>query len=578
MMIGKYPKLEDDIIYHGQLILEKKILPSMRMLQFAGPAIIKNESRGYNCSYLPIDDYRAFSEVMFLLLGGTGVGYSVQKHHVDNLPEIRKPNKERKFLIGDSIEGWADSVKALMKSYFGYSRTKPRFDFSDIREKGAELVTAGGKAPGPEPLKECLFKIEQILERKSDGDKLRPIEVHDIVCHIANAVLAGGIRRAALISLFSFDDDEMRACKAGAWWELNEQRGRANNSAVNLLHRSNEKDFKGLVDVMFASGSGEPGVFNSNDKDWAGNPCLEISLRPFQFCNLTTINATSIDSEIDFYRRAEAAAFFGTLQAGFTDFHYIRDIWRRTTEKEALLGVSITGIASYKINPDWLAAATECVKTINSIVAKKIGINKGARLTAIKPEGTSSLVCGSSSGIHPWYAEYYIRRIRVGKNEAIYSYLKENLPELVEDEVFRPNDMAVIQIPVKAPDGAETRHENAISILERVKLYNTEWVRNGHRSGVNFNNVSATIPVDSHEEDEVREWMWENRNFYTGLTILPRDNGTYVQAPFEEITKETYDEMSKHLNDIDLSKVIEDKDNTDLKMELACAGGSCEIV
>ena len=242
------------------------------------------------------------------------------------------------------------------------------------------------------------------------------------------------------------------------------------------------------------------------------------------------------------------------------------------------MGVSITGIASKKIKPEWLSYAAERVKVTNRAVARKIGINSAARLTAVKPEGTSSLVCGSSSGIHPWYADYYIRRIRVGKNEAIYDYLIKNHPDLVEDEVFRPKDMAVIEIPIKAPDGAETRHEDALRILDRVKLYNSEWVRKGHRSGINFNNVSATIAMDIEDEDDVREWMWNNRGMYTGLTILPRDNGSYVQAPFEEIAKEEYDEMSKHLHEIDLSKVIEDKDNTDLKMELACAGGSCEIV
>ena len=386
------------------------------------------------------------------------------------------------------------------------------------------------------------------------------------------------IRRAALISLFSFDDDEMRSCKTGAWWELNEQRGRANNSAVNILHRSTKEDFMGLWKVIVASGSGEPGIFNSNDKDWGANPCLEISLRPFQFCNLTTINSTSIESETDFYERARAAAFFGTLQAGFSDFHYLRDVWRRTTEKEALLGVSITGIASNNIDLSWLKKATDVVKDENSKTSKIIGINKAARLTAVKPEGTSSLVCGSSSGIHNWYADYYIRRIRVGKNESIYNYLSVKHPELVKDEVFRPKEMAVIEIPVKAPDGAITRDDAAIKLLDRVKAYNELWVRNGHVKGINYNNVSATVPIEQSEESEVAEWMWENRYSYTGLTILPKDNGTYVQAPFEEIDKETYFKMMESLSEVDLTNVVEESDETNLQGEIACSGGSCEVI
>ena len=272
MMNEKYPELKEDIISRSSLIYDKKILPSMRGLQFAGVPIIRNPSRIYNCAFLPIDDYRAFSETMFLLLGGTGVGYSVQYSHVDKLQEIVKPTKSRRFLVGDSIEGWADAVKALVKSYLGYSSSKPNFDFSDIREKGTRLKTAGGKAPGPEPLKTCLFHIETILERKENGSKLTPIECHDIQCHIADSVLAGGIRRSAMISLFSFDDEEMLACKSGNWWELNPQRGRANNSAVIVRNRIKKSEWDKLWKKIEASGSGEPGVYFTNNKDWGTNP------------------------------------------------------------------------------------------------------------------------------------------------------------------------------------------------------------------------------------------------------------------------------------------------------------------
>jgi len=277
MHIKKYPKLANEIEDAYKFVYSKKVLPSMRSLQFAGKPIEISPNRIYNCAYLPIDDWRSFSEVMFLLLGGTGVGYSVQRHHTDELPEIRKPNtsRERRWLVTDNIEGWADAVKVLMKSYFS-GGSKIKFDFSDIRPKGARLITSGGKAPGPQPLKECLVKVEGILEQKNNGEKLRPIEVHDIVCHIADAVLAGGIRRAALISLFSADDDEMLAAKSGAWWELNSQRGRANNSAVLMRHKVTKEFFTEIWKRIEASGAGEPGIYLSNDKDWGTNPCCFI--------------------------------------------------------------------------------------------------------------------------------------------------------------------------------------------------------------------------------------------------------------------------------------------------------------
>ena len=343
----KYLKLHDDIEKAYKLVYDKKVLPSMRSMQFAGKPIEISPNRIYNCAYAPVDDWRVFGEIMFLLLGGTGVGYSVQKHHVEKLPEIRKPNPNRfkRFLISDSIEGWADAVKMLAKSYFKGGSTI-QFDFSDIRPKGARLVTSGGKAPGPQPLKECLVKMQGILETKEDGDKLTAIEVHDLVCHIADAVLAGGIRRAALIALFSADDDEMIACKSGAWWELNPQRGRANNSAVLLRRKVTKEFFMDLWKRIEASGAGEPGIYLSNDKDWGTNPCCEIALRPFQFCNLCEVNVSDIESQEDLNERVKAAALIGTLQAGYTDFHYLREVWRRTTEKDALVGVSMTGIGS----------------------------------------------------------------------------------------------------------------------------------------------------------------------------------------------------------------------------------------
>jgi ribonucleoside-triphosphate reductase len=631
MMIAKYPVLADEIVYKSSYIFDKKILPSMRALQFAGAPIDRNPSRVYNCAYLPVDDYRSFSEAMFLLLGGTGVGYSVQFAHIDKLPEITKPTKSKRFLIGDSIEGWADAVKALMKSYFGKTSAKPEFDFRDIRPKGARLITAGGKAPGPEPLKVCLFHIQTILDRKSNGEKLTDIECHDIMCHIANAVLAGGIRRAAMICLFSFDSEAMLNCKTGNWWELNEQRGRANNSAVIDRNRIQKDEWNVLWNKIEASGSGEPGVYFTNNPNWGTNPCCEIALRPYQFCNLSEVNVSDVENQEDLNARVEAAAFFGTLQAGFTDFHYLRDIWKKTTEKDALIGVGMTGIGSGVVLKYNLEEAANVAKLSNEETAKIIGINAAARVTTVKPSGTSSCVLGTSSGIHAWHNTYYLRSIRLGKNEALYTYLAINAPELLEDDFFRPETQAVVRIPQKAPEGAILRTESALDLLERTKKFNLEWVRMGHRSGANTNNVSATISIDKSRDynnysdekklnilykhynktpgsfhsvpwqasqssevlvfewnkikhlyikDEwevVGDWMWNNRDTFNGLSVLPYDNGTYVQAPFEDISVEEFERRMEVLKDIDLTKVIEIEDITNHNQEAACAGGRCEV-
>jgi len=580
MHIKNYPALKAEIeeIYLDY-VLPKKVLPSMRSMQFAGKPVEISPNRIYNCAYLPIDNIVAFSETMFLLLGGTGVGYSVQKHHIDKLPEIRKPNNNRKrrFLIGDSIEGWADAIKVLLKSYTGGGVSTPIFDFSDIRLKGAQLVTSGGKAPGPQPLKDCIHNLTKILEAKQDGEKLSTLEVHDMICYIADAVLAGGIRRAALISLFSADDEEMIACKSGSWWENNPQRGRANNSATLLRHKVTKEFFIELWRRIEASGAGEPGFYLTNDKDWGTNPCCEIALRPFQFCNLCEVNVSDVDSQEELNNRAKAAAFIGTLQAGYTDFHYLRDVWKRTTEKDALIGVSMTGIGSGAVLTYDMKEAAKTVKRENERVAALIGINTAARTTAVKPAGTTSLVVGSSSGIHAWHSEYYIRRIRVGKNEPVYNHLVKYHPELVEDEFFRPHDTAVISVPQKAPEGAILRTESPFSLLERVKRVSQEWIKPGHRAGSNTHNVSATVSLKPEEWEEAGEWMWKNKAFYNGLSVLPYDGGTYIQAPFTDCTKEEYEELVKSLHALDLTKVIETEDNTDLKGEVACGGGGCEV-
>jgi ribonucleotide reductase alpha subunit len=893
--------LAEQIIKNSQYLYDKKVLPSMRALQFSGPASEKNEARVYNCSYCPIDDYRSFSEIMFLLLGGTGCGYSVQFHHIDKLPEIRKPLKYKKFLVSDSIEGWSDAVKALVKSYFGVTPYKPRFDFSDIRDKGAPLITAGGKAPGPDPLKICLAKIEGLLNTKQDGDKLKPLEAHDIICFIADAVLAGGIRRAALISLFSMDDIEMATCKHGHWWETNPQRGRANNSAVIVRNRAKKEDFDHIWQMVKDSNSGEPGIYWTNDPEYGTNPCCftggtkvltydgyktfseldgdediefinykgdvvngkvwktglkstirlslsngktikctedhrlmdvngeevqakdtlnlrlmphhsinreinnfvkygfiqgdgstgrlisnyhkgleiyfgendldvanifgiaevgkayvngfndvllsigmssdtlpsrtfpshfryfhkdeklmflkgmysangcviknhrvsykttcrdlaedlvkyiyelsdfeirpyittnkskdvlfsngnytckesydvnistlngiiwfaekigfvqtykqnslsdlikkkspkvikissngidevydffiddeyhwgivegivahncEISLRPFTFCNLTEVNAGEVYSQDDFDTFAKVASFFGTLQAGFTDFHYLRSIWIKNTEKDSLIGVGITGICNGTILPLDLTSVAHIVKEENRRVASIIGINSAARTTTIKPSGTTSCVVGTSSGIHAWHSPYYIRNMQCTVGDDLYNYFSQNHPSLIKIMDYDPKS-AVIGVPQKAPDTAILRHdETALEFLERTKRFNLEWVKEGHVTGPNTNNVSATCNIKEDEWDSVGKWMWENRKHYNGLSVLPFDGGSYKDAPFTDCSEEVFIEKMKYIenNPIDLELIYESGDNTDLKGELACAGGSCEIV
>ena len=578
MHLKKFPQLKEEIELAYRFVYSKKVLPSMRSMQFGGKPIEVAPNRIFNCAYLPIDDWRSFAEVMFLLLGGTGVGYSVQYHHVEQLPEIQKPNpkRTRRHLIADSIEGWADAVKVLLKSFF-FGGSKIRFDYSDIRPKGAALLTSGGKAPGPQPLRECLVKLEGLLSHKETGDKLTSIEVHDIVCHIADAVLAGGIRRAALISLFSAGDNEMISAKSGNWWEKNPQRGRANNSVVLLRHRITKEYFFDLWDRVKASGAGEPGFYFSNDKDWGTNPCCEIGLRPYQFCNLVEVNASDLIGQTDYEARVRAATFIATLQASYTDFHYLRDVWRRHTEKDALIGVSMTGIASRRVLDLDMKAGAKIVEAENKRVAKLIGIKRAARTTCVKPAGTTSLVLGTSSGIHAWHNDYYIRRIRVGKNEAIYTHLSIHHPELVEDEYFRPHDTAVISVPQKAPAMAILRQESAMDLLERVQVINSEWVRPGHRSGQNSHNVSATISIREDEWEQVGNWMWKNRKVYNGLSVLPYDGGTYKQAPFEDCSQEEYEKLLISLKELDLTQVIEYNDNTNLTGELACAGGACEV-
>jgi ribonucleoside-diphosphate reductase alpha chain len=576
MHLKKYPELKGEIKDAYKFVYARQVLPSMRSLQFGGAPIELANNRMFNCAFSAANHPAVFSETMFNLLGGSGVGFSVQSRHVSQLPAIvGTTSKSRRFLIGDSIEGWADAVKVLIKAYT-QGKSDPVFDFRDIRPKGSRLITSGGKAPGPDPLRICLDKLRSVLNN-AVGRQLEPIEVHDMICHIADAVLSGGIRRAALISLFDKDDMDMLSAKSEAWWELNPQRGRANNSVILKRDEITKEEWDSLWKKVEASGAGEPGVFWTNDYEIGTNPCAEISLNSNQYCNLVEVNVSDVTTQEELNARVKAATLIGTLQAGYTDFHYLRDVWKETTEREALLGVSMTGIGSGAVLNLDLEFAAKLTVMENQRVANLIGINSSARITTVKPAGTTSLVLGSSSGIHAWHNDYYIRRMRVGKNEPLYAYMKEKVPALIEDCYFKPHLEAVMSFPQRAPEGAIYRTESFRDTLERVKRFNLDWVAHGHVYGNNKHNVSCTISLKDTEWKECGDWMWENKEFYTGISVLPYNGGTYVQAPFEDCTKETFEELFTHLTSIDLTQVVEHDDLTEAKDNLACSGGACEV-
>jgi len=577
MQLEKFPQLSRDIVKAFDNVHALRVMPSMRGLQFAGDAVLKNNARQYNCSYLPINDVRGFGESLFLLLSGVGVGFSVQQSHVSQLPKVQEPREEGFFQVHDSIIGWAQSLDMLMEAYM-FGRIKPVFDFSKVRPKGSYLVTTGAKAPGPEPLKFMLSLVESKL-KASVGRKLKPIEVHDIICIISDCVLSGGIRRAALISLFDRNDDEMLKSKSGEWWVKHPYRARANNSAVLPRDKVTKEEFDYIFGILQASGSGEPGFSWTDNTDWGYNPCHEIALNPNQFCNLTTINQTGIKNKQDFLKRVHSATLLGTLQAAYTDFPYLRPIWKETTEREALLGISFTGIADANgiVQPEWLQEGAKLALELNEKYARKLGINPAARITTVKPEGTSSCVLGSSSGIHARHSAYYLRRFRINKGDSLDNYLRNTIPDLVEDDIYS-NTGSVVTIPQESPKGAIVReNETAEDLLRRVYEYNVHWVKNGYRSGFNHHNVSATISVKDNEWEYVRDSMWKNRDLYSGISLLPYDGGTYKQAPFEDCSKETYEEFSNKVKAIDLKNIVESEDNTTKTDTVACSGGVCEI-
>jgi ribonucleoside-diphosphate reductase alpha chain len=577
MYLEKYPKLSRDIIKAFKQVHDFNVMPSMRSLQFGGEATFRNNVRLFNCSFANITYPRIFAEALFLLLSGTGFGYSVQKHHINQLPPVKKPKEEGVYIVHDSIEGWAEALNQLMSAYF-YGAIRPIFDFSKVRQKGSYLVTTGAKAPGPNPLKRMLEKVEELL-RLSIGRNLGSLEVHDTICLIADCVLSGGIRRAALICLFDRADVSMLTSKHGSWWEKYPHRARANNSAVLPRQETTYEEFKTVFDMCVASNAGEPGFVFTNDLDWGTNPCAEIGLQSNQFCNLTTTNLTGIKNEKDFHNRVYAAALLGTLQAGFTDFPYLSDKWRTVTESEALIGCSFTGIADAKnLSAEDLQKAAKLVLEVNEKYARKIGTNLAARTTAIKPEGTASCVLGSSSGIHARHSEFYLRRVRMNKDDELARYLMKVVPELVEDDVFSPSGV-VVTIPQESPEGAILRQsETALNLFDRVKHYYNNWVLPGHREGANTHNISCTINYKPEEVTILLESLWRDRFQYAAVSLLPFSDTIYQQAPFEDCNKETFEKYNKMIKEVDLTKVLEMEDNTNRAEQLACSGGVCEIV
>lgn len=555
--------LVDKIEWAYDMMRKKRVLGSQRALQFGGSPILKHNARMYNCITSYIDRVRFFQECMYLLLCGCGTGFSVQKHHIEKLPDLVKQKQgNKKFTIPDTIEGWSDAVGILVSSYFNqnelfeeYNGKNVQFDYSDIRPAGSYLQSSGGKAPGPEPLKNALNNIKKILDKalKDGQTKLKPIQAYDIVMHSADAVISGGVRRSATICLFSPDDEEMATAKTGTWFIDNPQRGRSNNSALLLRNKTSKEQFSKLMKSV--KEFGEPGFVWSDSTELLVNPCVEIGMWPvdettgksgWQACNLSTINCAKIKTKEDFYDACQAAAIIGTLQAGFCKFPYLGETSENIILRESLLGVSMTGIMEQHqicLDPDIQKVGAKIVKEINRSIAKIIGINPAARTTCIKPEGTSSCILGTSSGIHPHHATRYIRRVQANKMEPIYNYFKDKNPRACEDSVWSNNDSDdVVSFCIEVPDGSKTKNKvSALQLLEYVKSTQQNWVLEGTNKNLCtkpwlVHNVSNTINVKQEEWEDVEKYIYENRQFFCGISLLPiTGDKDYPQAPFTTV-------------------------------------------
>ena len=582
----KLPEKEHKEVFKA--IHDLDVMPSMRALMTAGEALDRDNVAGFNCSYLPIDHPKAFDEMMYVLMCGTGVGFSVERQYVQKLPEVAETFHETDTVINvaDSKIGWAKSFRELVSLL--YSGQIPQWDTSRVRPAGSALRVFGGRASGPEPLLE-LFRFTVDLVQAAAGRKLSSVECHDLCCKIAQIVVVGGVRRSALISLSNLTDDRLRRCKHGQWWVDNPQRGLANNSACY----TEKPDFEAFLNEwtsLYESRSGERGVFSRvasqkqaarNERrdatfDFGTNPCSEIILRPYQFCNLSEVVVRQTDTLADLKRKVRVAAILGTLQATLTDFRYLRKVWKNNTEEEALLGVSLTGIMDHPtlsgrrdkgVLKTWLTELKEEAIKANAEWAKRLGINVSTAITAVKPSGTVSQLVDSASGIHPRYSDQYIRRVRADSRDPLCQVLEAaGVP--VEDDVMSPTTK-VFSFPIKSPDGAVVASEmGAMEQLELWEIYQDHWCE--HKP-------SMTCYYRDNEFLEVGQWLYNKFDKISGVSFLPYSEHTYQQAPYEPIDLETYEKLKKEFPESIDWTISENSDMTEGSQQLACTGNNCEL-
>ena len=617
---GGFKAFADELTDAFHLVAGKKVLPSMRSLQFGGAAIEAHQARIYNCAFGSVDRVDAFKEYLYLLLCGCGVGFSVQKHHVAKLPPLalRDPEIElpvKHHVVADTIEGWAEAFDFLIRSYVEGFHAE--FNYSQIRPRGALLKTSGGRAPGHLPLKKAIVSAERILKGAA-GRQLRPIEVYDILMFGAHCVLSGGSRRSATICLFSLDDDEMMSAKTGDWLEKNKQRTASNNSAVILRDEATREQFLSVFSKTRQHG--EPGFFLTDNREHGANPCVEIGLHPrlvvtdreiaklraygytqplqtgdvltgFQMCNLSTVAGGAINTAQDFFRFAKAAAVIGTVQAGYTDIPYLGPVTRVINEREALIGVSICGVldnADVLLDPEVLRRGAAVVKAANAVVASLLGINRAARTTCVKPEGTSALILQSGSGVHPRHAKRYFRRVEASTNDPAFRWFKRHNPHMVEPSVYKEGT-EVITFPVQSPPHARFKDDiPARQFLQIVKMVQENWVQPGRAYATYtdmHHNVSNTVTVHPDEWDEVADFIWEHRHSFTGVSLLPASGDKdYKQAPHEAVS--TPEDIRRwnalRYQPVDYRKIPDREDATAGEehrgVATACAGGSCALV
>lgn len=582
--IGNNVITEEEFTTLRTAIYNREVMPSMRSMWSAGDALSKNHFRGYNCSYKDVDHIRAFDEILYILMAGTGVGFGARAKDVNKLPIINDNfvKTERIIPIEDSAEGWAKALRKLIAEL--YLGNIHQWDYSKIRPEGARLKTMGGRASGPEPLKD-LFNFVTAMFKNAAGRKLRPIEVHDIICKIAEVVVVGGVRRSALISISDLGDPEIRDAKSGRWWETASHRALANNSAGYEVKPSMTVFMDEWISLV-KSGSGERGIVSQyglqtmaperrDGSQIVGlNPCAEIALRNGQLCNLTEVVCRENDTREDLIRKVKAATILGTLQASLTDFKYVRNVWKKNCEEEALLGVSLTGIQDCKLlqkpNPKLLKAMKQAAIETNIEYANRIGINPAAAITTVKPSGTVSQLVDSASGIHGRFSPYYIRSVRQANNDPLTQLLKDQgVPN--EPDAMNPAKTTVFYFPIKSPEGAILANEqSAIEQLENWKVFKEHWAEHS---------VSVTVYVKEDEWMEVGSWVYKNFDYITGISFLPYSDHTYAQAPYQDCIKEEYEAAVKAMPVVDFSKLslYEFEDNTEGAQTLACVSGGCEI-